>query len=172
MPGLTGNLSPSSCPAPTGHLFYHPHLHRQAGALCGARGLRSALARSTPSFPLPGSSAERTASQRAPSTHMPWTAIPIGHHTDLPPAVIPTDSIIPSFNPVIPAFPIVMPGPDRASPTRSPLLYVQKIVPGARSNCTYRCHFALPGHFHELYVQKIAISLHFNCTYRLVRDGV
>ena len=66
------------------YTLFHRH-HRQAGGLCGARGLRSALGRSTPSFPLPGSSAERTASQRAPSTHMPWTAIPFGHHTDLPP---------------------------------------------------------------------------------------
>ncbi len=78
-----------------GHLFFHPHLHRQAGGLCGARGLRSALGRSTPSSPLSGSSAERTASQRVPPTHMPWAAIPVGHHTDLPPAVIPIDSIIP-----------------------------------------------------------------------------
>jgi hypothetical protein len=54
---------------------------------------------------------------------MPWAAIPFGHHTALPPAVNPTDSIIPSFNHVIPAFPIVMPGPDRASLS---LLYVQK----------------------------------------------
>ena len=77
-----------------------PRHHRQAGGLCGARGLRSALGRSTPSFPLSGSSAERTASQRAPSTHMPWTAIPVGHHTDLPPAVIPIDSIIPGSQPL------------------------------------------------------------------------
>ena len=39
--------------------------------------------RSTPSFPLSGSSSSRTASQRAPSTYMPWTAIPIGHLTAL-----------------------------------------------------------------------------------------
>ena len=47
------------------------------------------------------------------------------------------------------------------------MLYVQKNGPTARSNCTYRCHFALPGHFCELYVQKIGLALHSNCTYRL-----
>ena len=151
-----------------GHLFCHPHLHQQAGGLCGARGLRSALGRSTPSSPLSGSSAERTASQRVPPTHMPWAAIPVGHHTDLPPAVIPTDSIIPSFNHVIPAFPIVMPGPDRASLS---LLYVQKYGPTLHFTCTYRCHSALPGHFRELYVQKNGLVVHSTCTYRLDRGG-
>ena len=64
----------------------------------------------------------------------------------------------------------VMPDPDRASLSLPPLLYVQKIGPTVQSNCTYRCHFALSGHFRELYVQKIALTLHFTCTYRLVRE--
>jgi hypothetical protein len=33
---------------------------------------------------------------------MPWTAIPVGHLTDLPPAVIPIDSIIFAPNLVMP----------------------------------------------------------------------
>jgi len=55
------------------------------------------------------------------------------------------------------------PRPGISPPTT--LLYVQKIGPTVRSNCTYRCHFALLGHFLELYVQKIGLSLHSNCTY-------
>jgi len=82
--------------------YYHRY-PRQAGGLCGARGLRSALRRSTPSSPPSGSSAERTASRRVPPTHMPWAAIPLGRHTALPPAVKNLTQQGPEFRNGIPA---------------------------------------------------------------------
>ncbi len=89
-------------PHPVGIITLFSPLSTAGGGMCGARGLRSAQGRSTPSSPPSGSSAERTASRRVPPTHMPWAAIPLGRHTSLPPAVIPTDSLIPCFKPVIP----------------------------------------------------------------------
>ena len=57
------------------------------------------------------------------------------------------------------------PRPGISRPTS--LLYVQKNGLSLHSNCTYRCRFALLGHFLELYVQKNGPAVRSNCTYRL-----